>query len=229
MLSAGQKDEPPIAIDKSKCTGCGLCTEHCPPKALAFDSREMTTEEVMEELLRDRVFYEVSGGGITLTGGDPLSQLRFNLEVLRLCKREGLHTAIETSLLAEQENLRQFLQVTDLFIVDIKTLDSRLHKEFTGKGNGTIKGNFEMLARENADILVRVPMIPHYTGTEENVQEIGAYVSRIRNDIEIELLNYNPLAKDKYRLMRQPFPLPNDCAPFSEKEMEKFQKLGMCR
>jgi len=224
-ISLGKSEEPHILIDKSKCNNCGDCTQHCPTKALAFDSRLMSVEEVMDELLKDRAFYESSEGGITLTGGDPMFQHQFNLEILKQCRKEKLHTAIETSMFVGKEIFKKFINLVDLFIVDIKTFDSQLHQDFTGFKNAQIKTNFEMIAARNMDILVRIPMIPGFTDTEKNIKDIANYVDSLRSDIRIELLNFNPLARDKYRLMNQDYKMENTHGVFSEAAMGRFNSI----
>ena len=138
---------------------------------------------------KDKVFYESSGGGITLTGGDPLFQHQFNLEILKLCKKENLHTAIETSMFVGNEIFKKFLNWVDLFIVDIKTFDNHLHKKFTGFENTLIKSNFEMLASKKVEILVRVPMIPGFTNTEDNIKHHILIVT-IMGHNPIEMLDF---------------------------------------
>jgi len=224
-LSFGKSGEPHILIDKNKCNNCGDCTQHCPTRALAFDSRLMSVDEVMDELIEDRAFYESSGGGITLTGGDPMFQHQFNLEILKQCRKEKLHTAIETSMFVGNEIFKKFINLVDLFIVDIKTFDSQLHQNFTGFKNSLIKTNFEMIAAENVDILVRIPMIPGFTDTEKNIKDIAAYVHSLKSDIRIELLNFNPLARDKYHLMNQDYKMENDHRVFSEAAMNRFNSI----
>lgn len=165
-----------IRIDRNKCISCGRCTEVCPSKALAFDGREMDSTEVVEELLKDRIFYDTSDGGITISGGDPLVQYDFNIEILKRCKEEGLHTAIETCLHAKPEIVDVFMDVTDLFITDFKLFDLEKHKKYTGAGNELIKTNFANLVQKGADILLRIPLIPDFMATEENIMEIGKYI-----------------------------------------------------
>ena len=224
-LSIGVGKKPHIIINQKKCNNCGDCSESCPTKALAFDSRMMSVEEVLAEVLKDRVFYESSGGGITLSGGDPLFQDQFNLEILKACKKEGLHTAVETSLFVGEETLKKFIGSVDLFMVDIKTFDSQSHKEYTGVDNRLIKANFEKLAAQNVELLVRVPMIPGFTSTEKNIRDIASYVQGVGKNIPIELLNFNPLARDKYRLMNQPYRMANDQGLFSEEAMDRFKAM----
>jgi pyruvate formate lyase activating enzyme len=224
-LSIGKEKQPHIIIDKSKCNNCSVCTDHCPTKALAFDSREMSVDEVMDELQKDKVFYKSSGGGITLTGGDPVFQHQFNLEILKQCKKEKLHTAIESSMFSGKVIFKKFIPLVDLFIVDIKTFDSTLHKNFTGFENSKIKANFEMIAAAKVDILVRIPMIPGFTDNEDNIKDIAKYVYQVRADIKIELLNFNPLARDKYRLMNRDYKMNNACATFSDGAMDRFNSI----
>lgn len=224
-LSIGNEKQPYIVIDKNKCNNCGICTERCPTKALAFDSREISVDEVVNELLKDRIFYESSGGGITLTGGDPVFQHQFNLEILKQCQKEKLHTAIESSMFTGKSIFKKFIPLVDLFIVDIKTFDSKRHKNFTGFENSLIKTNFEMIAAADVAILVRIPMIPGFTDTENNIKDIAKYVHQVRADIKIELLNFNPLARDKYRLMNLDYKMNNACAMFSDDAMDRFNSI----
>lgn len=224
-LSVGKEKQPFILIDKKKCNNCGDCTKHCPTKALSFDSREMSVNEVLDELLKDKVFYESSGGGITLSGGDPVYQYQFNLKILKACKKEKLHTVIESSMFTGKSVFKKFIPLVDLFIVDIKIFDASLHKNFTGFENKKIKANFEMIAAAKSDILVRIPMIPGFTDAEDNIKRIAEYVREVRDDIKIELLNFNPLARDKYRLMNLDYHMVKEQGVYSDAAMKKFNSI----
>jgi pyruvate formate lyase activating enzyme len=142
-LSSGGSDPRYIKIDHDKCTLCGRCTEVCPTSALSICGEDRSTEWVVDELLKDRVFYEKSNGGITLTGGDPLYQYDFSLSILKAIKEYGIHTAVETAMFSSEEILLSFVPYTDLFLVDIKLLDNEEHTESTGVDNRVIKRNFE--------------------------------------------------------------------------------------
>ncbi|VGO19576.1 glycyl-radical enzyme activating protein [Pontiella sulfatireligans] len=213
-----------IRIDRRSCIKCGTCVETCPTGAMEFDGREISVEEAVAELQKDQVFYDVSGGGITLSGGDPLFQHEFAEAVLRGSKEAGLHTAVETSLAAEWGVIEKMRPHVDLWICDLKEIDSKKHQEFTGQPNERIFENFKQLAAAGAKILVRIPVIPGFTDRDDNVQGIAEFVRSVRSDIEIELMNYNPLAPNKYRLMQKSCPLDESVQPLSVQRMEELEQ-----
>lgn len=215
-----------IGIDRKLCDLCGLCVEACPARALVFDSTEMTVQEVMEELLKDKAFYDISGG-VTLSGGDPFGQKEFTLELLKECKRHGLNTAIETSLYTDIKTMEQFLPFIDLVIADFKVFDSELHRLYTGQDNMVIKENFAHLSKNyvekgKLDILVRIPLIPEFTATEQNLEEIAGFLYSLSPGVRVELLNYNPLAQSKYTLMNKPFLYDKNPEMYKKEELEVF-------
>ncbi|MBI9104255.1 MAG: glycyl-radical enzyme activating protein [Spirochaetales bacterium] len=218
-----------IEIDRVKCTNSETCVKTCPTGALAFSGQELETEEVVAELLKDRLFYEESGGGITISGGDPLLQHEFSLKVLSEIKSRGIHTAIETSMYAKKEVLKRFIPFTDLFMVDLKLFDQQEHIEYTGVDNTIIKSNFRMLVRENQDILIRVPLIPKYTARKENLAAIARFVKKTGDEfgrkLNIELVNFNPLAKNKYKIMGMDYAMEGFNKVYTEEEMEKFHHI----
>jgi pyruvate formate lyase activating enzyme len=200
-LSVDEGDGLSIVIDRRKCNGCGRCVEACPTGALAFDGRRLPAADVVELLLRDRDFYAESGGGVTLSGGDPLVQQGFAREILEGCKAAGIHTAIETCLQASWDVVEGFLPLVDLFIVDLKLADDRLHREYTGQGNGLIRENYRRLAGLRRDLLTRIPLIPRLTARKENIAALGAFIRDSNPGGRVELINFNPLAENKYLLM----------------------------
>jgi pyruvate formate lyase activating enzyme len=193
--------DPFILIDRKRCTSCGLCVEACPTTALSFDGRRLSSEAVAEILLRDRQFYQESGGGITISGGDPLIQHRFALEILGHCRAAGVHTAIETCLQGSWDIVEAFLPLTDLFIVDLKLADDQLHREYTGQGNALIRENYRRLASLRPDMLTRIPLIPRVSSSPENIGAIARFVRGCNPGGRVELINFNPLAVNKYQLM----------------------------
>jgi len=200
-LSAADGADPFIAIDRRRCTSCGRCVAACPTNALAFDGQRLSGEAVAEVLLRDLQFYRESGGGITISGGDPLIQHRFAEDILRRCRAAGAHTAIETCLQGAWDIIEEFLPITDLFIVDLKLADERLHREYTGHGNGLIRDNYRHLASQGRDLLTRIPLIPRVTARPDNIRAIARFVHDCMPGGRVELINFNPLAENKYRLM----------------------------
>jgi pyruvate formate lyase activating enzyme len=218
-----------VVIDYARCNNCGVCVRQCPADALKFNAERMTADDVVGEILKDRIFYELSDGGVTLTGGEALKQAEFSLEILQECKREGIDTAIETSLYADTDDLENIIPWVDHFIVDIKLCDRALHKAYTGAGNDLVLKNFTILAGKKDDILVRVPLIPGYTDGSDNLCAISRFVKGIRKDIPIELINYNPLAPAKYDILRKRFVPGKNLKKFDEKEVDNFYtKMREC-
>ena len=180
------------------CEGCGRCADTCYAEALVLVGKSMSVEEVVEEVLRDRPFYETSGGGVTLSGGEPLLQLDFAHEILTHCQQQGIHTAIETALNFPWERIAHILPVTDLVMMDIKLLDSERHRECTGVPNERILENARHLGETDKPLIVRTPIIP---GVNDNAVDVGAiadFVATLPNLLYYEILPFHPMAKSKY-------------------------------
>lgn len=196
-----------VCIDHDACERCGRCIDVCPTGALQFDAMEMTVEEALSEVKKDRVFYDASGGGVTLSGGECTASPAFSLELLAACKGRGINTAIETCLHTNPKTLQAFLPVTNKIIADIKLADPKSHKAATGVNNVLILKNLMMLARTDCDLLVRVPLIPGFTATEENIRAIGLLIASLPRSIPVELLNYNPMCREKYEALHKIYPV----------------------
>ena len=224
-LSAHPQSSHYIRIDRSLCSNCGACVKVCPSTALSFVGKRLEHEEVVEELRKDETFYKSSGGGITLTGGDPFAQTAFSRAILEEMKNSGIHTAIETCLLASRVELESLVPYVDLFLVDLKVEEATKHVEYTGASNERIKENFAWLAKNHGEIVVRIPIIPGYTDTEENLRGIGSYVAAIDPAIPIELVNFNPLARDKYLVLCEEYPLKQIDSVVSAERMERLRQL----
>jgi len=201
------KTDRPIEINYKKCNVTGNCVKICPTGALQFTGYSSTVTDIMSEIRKDSLFYKTSGGGITLTGGEPTNQPRFCLELLKACKKEAIHTAIETCLYSERAVLESLIKYVDLFIVDMKIFDPFDHVKYTGKLNEMIKDNLGYLVRCKKNILVRVPLIKNITDNKKNIEEIEKFVSGLDPEIPIEYLNFNPLTKSKYQKLSVPFSL----------------------
>ncbi len=224
-LSHGKGDDPYISINRSKCDNSGACVKACPTTALTFDGYEMEVNEAVDKLMQDKIFYKQSGGGITISGGDPLFQYDFSREVLKKCRTQGVHTAIETCMYAKKEIFQSFFGLVDLFIVDIKIMDPDKHQKYVGTGNDLILSNFKTLSKSNQNILVRIPLIPEITSTEDNIRSISQFVVKNAPDTAIELINFNPLAENKYRLMGKDNISLSEMKPYSQKELDKFYSI----
>lgn len=200
---------------RENCTGCGLCTKQCYTEALTLCGKEMSVEAVIKEVLKDRIFYENSGGGITLSGGEPMTQFSFTKELLAWAKKENLHTAMETCGFAPQENYAKILALTDLFLFDIKSMDEAKHIKFTGKSNTLILENLRFLDENGAKIRLRCPLIPTLNDSEEELIKIAELANTLKNVEAIDVEPYHPLGVSKAaQLGDQEY----FHAPFTEKE-----------
>jgi len=197
--------DPFINIDRNKCSLAGECVKVCPTGAIQFTGSKVSVAEIMDEVEKDMLYYQISGGGITLTGGEPLYQPEFSLSVLELCHKKNIHTAIETCLFCDREIIEKIKNYVDLFIVDMKIYNLDQHIRFTGKSNDIIKDNIQFLTRSGKEILIRVPMVDKITDNEENKTEIKNFINRIDSSIPIEYISYNPLAGNNYKRLNIPF------------------------
>jgi pyruvate formate lyase activating enzyme len=183
---------------RERCGGCGLCAQTCYAEALVLVGEEKTVDQVVEEVMRDKPFYDNSGGGITLSGGEPLLQFDFSYAVLQQCKKNGVHTAIETAANFSWERVAAILPVVDLVMMDIKVMDSALHKECTGVPNERILANAKLLGQQSQPLIVRTPIVPGVNDTPEQVAQIAEFVKQLPNLLYYELLPFHPMATSKY-------------------------------
>jgi pyruvate formate lyase activating enzyme len=217
-----------VEINHAACTLCGDCVEACPRNALAFDGRDITTDEVVAEVSRDAIFHEVSGGGVTFSGGEPLAQAAFVRDTATALKSRGLPTTLESSFHAPWSSIEPLLTVIDLFIVDVKVADPEAHRVATGVSNELILDNLRRLAealRGTGRILVRVPLIPRYTATRKNLEAIAELLVGIDSALPVELMNFNPLASAKYRRMGMAHEFADVTKAYSPAEMTEFHSL----
>ena len=209
-----------IRISES-CDACGECVEYCPTNSLKLIGQEMSLDRLRKEIEKDRIFYETTGGGVTFSGGEVFMQTEFLLDALKMCKEMGVHTTIESSFMTRFDNIKKVMNYVDQFIVDIKLMNADMHKEYTGVSNEIILNNIQKLMEYDVSLLIRTPLIPNITATKENLVAIGEFVSKLEHTVDIELLNYNPLAESKYPMVQQEYTL-NGLKPFTDSEVEKF-------
>jgi pyruvate formate lyase activating enzyme len=217
--------EDEIIINRDKCTNCGACTEECPTGALHFIGRTLTMEEAEEELLKDRSFFEESGGGITLSGGEPLAQFDAAAAILKRMKAARVHTCVETSLYVKREKLEAILSLVDYFLTDLKLIDSAEHQAHAGVKNELILKNLKFLADSGKDMLIRVPVIPGFTDHRKNLEGIAAFIAELSRPLPVELMNFNPLARDKFRVLGRPYEPAGADQPYPEDRMEDFREI----
>lgn len=215
--------------------GCVLrCRWCCNPESQNYEIEQMTTggktktvgrdvtvREVLEEVLKDRVYFRRSGGGLTLSGGESLCQPEFAADLLRAAKEAGLSTALESTACAPIETIRKLLPYLDHYLMDIKHTDPAKHKEFTGRDNRLILENAERLAKEAHHLVIRVPVIPTFNDTVEEIAGIAEFVSKIMPGGEIHLLPYHRLGSDKYKGLGREYKMEH-VAPPEEAHMERL-------
>ena len=184
-------------IDRGKCTGCGKCVEACPNEARQMVGTPMTADEVMDEVLKDSSFYRNSGGGVTLSGGDPIAQPGFALELLKRSKAADLHTVLDTTGYTGWDTLEKLLEYTDLVLFDIKHIDDVKHREGTKVPNGNILENAKRVAGMKP-MRVRVPLIPDYNDSRDDIRALARFVRGELGFVDIDLHPYNQLGEVKW-------------------------------
>ena len=187
-----------IEVDRDRCISCLHCVEQCIYEARLASCRWMTAREVIDAVLRDETFFKNTGGGLTVSGGEPLIQKDFCAELLRLAKNAGIHTAVETAGNVAYESFKTAAPLTDLFLYDIKLINGEKHRKWTGVSNEQILRNFEKLCETNVEIIVRVPLIPGINDGEE-FHAIADHVSGFKSVKEMHILPYHTIGGDKYK------------------------------
>jgi len=188
-----------LAYDRGRCPACGACADVCPAEARTVAGRRVAAQDVVAEVLKDAPFYANSGGGVTLGGGEPLAQSDFAREILERCRLNGVHTAIETCGHVPWGVLESILPWTDLFLYDLKHVDAETHRAQTGGDIALILSNLERLVGAGAKAIVRVPVIPGFNDTAEDIRAIAEQVARLGIG-ELHLLPYHRLGQNKYLL-----------------------------
>ncbi len=214
-----------MVIDRARCTVCGKCAEACPASAMEVIGKEWNSEELVGELLKDKVFYETSGGGITFSGGEPMMQADFLCEILPRCKDAGLHVALDTCGAVSPERYRRVIDWVDLVLFDLKIMDAERHRAATGVGNELILNNARLLATRGVPMWIRTPIIPGYTDDRTNIAAIARFVRDALPTVERwDLLAYTNLGKPKYHRLDLPYVL-EDAVLFTRDEMESLWRV----
>jgi pyruvate formate lyase activating enzyme len=206
--------------------GCPLSCWWCHnPEGIAFNNASnpgklWNLQELYEEINKDRIFYDESGGGVTFSGGEPLAQPEFIEEILKKCQSERIHTTIDTSGFADPMTIRKVLPYSDLFLFDLKLIDPDKHLNYTGKTNEIILNNLKFLAESNANVIIRIPLINKITSTVNNLNGILGLLTGFEKKLPVSFLKYHSMARGKYERFGIPFRL-NDHPELSEAEFEK--------
>ena len=183
--------------DRGACTCCGSCVEACPADARELAGLDYSVCELVDELERDRVFFETSGGGVTFSGGEPLAQAGFLIDCLRECRRRGLHTTVDTCGLAARETLLEVTRSADLLLFDLKHMDPIRHRSETGSDNRLILENLQALSESDAEIWVRIPLIPGFNDDAANIEATGAFLEGLQRRYRVFVLPYHRIANGK--------------------------------
>jgi pyruvate formate lyase activating enzyme len=180
------------------CTGCGRCAEECCSETLVLKGKKYNVKDVLNEVEKDKPFYEQSGGGMTVSGGEPLAQPRFCRELLKSAAERGLHTVVDTSGYAKWEVFESILEWTSLFLFDVKTYSTELHKHLTGIDNIRIILNLKKLLKGNVPLIVRIPLIHGYNDQLSEMEEIARMIAAINHSTPVHILPYHQFAEQKY-------------------------------
>ncbi len=213
-----------------RCVRCGACVEACPTGARRKIGREMTTEEVLGEVLKDRIFYEESDGGATFSGGEPLLQAGFLGRLLEACRTEGIHTAVDTCGYAPTEHLLAAAPLTDLFLYDLKMMDDAEHQKYTGVSNALILENLQALGRVHNRIWIRVPVIPGLNDAPEQLDAVARFATSIPGVQQVNLLPHHPTGLQKFQRLGRTYRLGEIPSPSLERmadAAERFRALGL--
>ncbi|SFA82152.1 glycerol dehydratase, cobalamin-independent, small subunit [Acetitomaculum ruminis DSM 5522] len=213
-----------VHVKRDLCDDCGICTESCYAEALYLCGKDYTVDELVDRLLQDRHFYETSDGGVTISGGEALCQVDFVVEVLKRLKEEGIHTALDTTGYADWEVVEKTLPYVDIYLYDLKHMDSEKHKAVVKVPNEKIKANAIKLAEHGKKLQIRIPVIPLFNHDEENIRETAEFCQKLGDAVEvIQLLPYHNLGVMKYlRISDEPVA---EATPPSEEYMEKLKGI----
>ena len=189
-------------IDYSLCDACGKCSDNCSYGALVQYGNPMTVDEVWDEVRRDKIFYDTSGGGVTVSGGEPLLHPAFVRELFELCHGEKIDTCIETCGSVDSSAFQDVMPVTDHFLFDLKHMDSKIHKNYTGQNNDRILKNAALVVEHGADVIFRHPLIPGINDTESNIDATAKFLKSLgKKAMRLELMPFHRMGKDKYKAL----------------------------
>lgn len=210
-------------VNHTECVACGECVNVCPTSALTMKGQRLTVEQVIQELKRDEINYRRSGGGITLSGGEPLLQSGFAVELLKACHAKGWHTAIETTAYATGESIDKVFPYIDLALLDIKSLNNEIHQKVTGVSNEIILKNAKRIS-ELTETVVRVPTIPGVNASPDGIRAICEFVLTLHQVKTLHLLPYHTYGENKYELLGRKYQMEEKLS-LSEEEVAHLKEI----
>ena len=215
-----------IKRDVKRCNLCGTCIKACPNKVMELVGKEYSIEEVIKIVAADKAFYDNSGGGVTISGGEPTMQYPYLISLLKVLKLNGIQSAIETCGFFNEERLDELLELVDLFLFDIKHVDPEIHEKFTGVKNEKIKKNFKKIVEktESKKIICRIPVIPSFNKDLYVIKGIAGFLNEVNYSNDVHLMPYNKLAKTKYEKVGMGN-LYKDMGELSQKELKEISNI----
>lgn len=196
-------------IDYQHCTSCTACYDACPSQGIKQWGAYQSVEACMEIIRRDKGYYERSGGGVTVSGGDPLLQADFVAALFKECHKEGFHTCLESDFHNKWQEIEKVLSYTDLFIADLKHMDDIIHKENTGVSNKLILENLKKLSRQDKPIILRIPIIPGFNDSMDNIKDTADFIiNEMNGEVKtLQLLSFMRMGEEKYTSLNRPYPM----------------------
>jgi pyruvate formate lyase activating enzyme len=217
-------DDTGLKINRRLCNNCGRCVEVCNPQALKMLGKEMSVDDVFQQVYKDVQYYQISDGGITASGGEPLSQPAFVAALFEKCQQNGVHTCLETSGYGPSEALEKILPYTSLVLFDIKHINSSIHKKLAGKGNEPILRNLELVIKEKKPIIIRTPIIPGYNDSEADITLIAKTMLEMESLRKIQLMPYHKYGIGKYGMLDRQYHL-NELTVPSDQKLQEIQNI----
>ena len=208
-----------VRVDRSLCDNCGRCLEVCAPGSLKMFGSEISVEEALREIEKDAPYYRNSKGGVTASGGEPLRQPRFVASLFERCRESGIHTALDTCGYASRDALQSVLEHTDLVLYDLKLVDDERHIEILETSNHPILDNAKFVAGSGVPLIIRIPLVPGFTETEENIRAVVRFIEDVGEGVTaIHVLPYHRFGLDKYRMLDRDYEL-GELGPLPEERI----------
>lgn len=205
-----------VITNIKECTHCGDCAKECYAQAREMAGKTMTVDEVAAEILRDKDFYQQSKGGVTFSGGEPLMQPSFLMALLKEMKKLGIHTAVDTCGFASKKTIEEVSQLADLFLYDLKHMDSKKHEKYTGVPNHIILENLKLLVDIDKEVIIRIPIIPKINDSDEDLKAFRDFINTLPNIKMVNLLPYHKIGQEKYNRLGKPYKMSDIEEPTQE-------------
>ena len=213
-----------LRIDREKCVSCFSCAEYCYAGAKRKEGKEYGVDDLYNEIKKDKIFYDMKGGGVTFSGGEPLTQPGFLKKIAKKCHDQGINVQIETCGYGDFELFKEALPYVDGMFIDLKHMDSEIHSELTGIGNEVILKNVEKIDDYGMDVVIRTPIIPNCNDSEKNIEETARFIKTLKHVKEFELLPYHQFGVNKYKALGREYLLSETQPP----EDEEVRNLVRC-